>query len=157
MSRGERYKTQAEEQAENVKKTQDARTQRKAAEAEADGEQIIAEATFNGFMNCRAVRDGLGFDQPKPNGSYYSAMEVTYNFVAQAGEEIVTLIPDGRTDVPKSERTGVYADAFERVKAHKEAVDAERKLREWTEAMDDAVAREQVRRADRVDGLGRLH
>ena len=115
--------------------------QRKAAEAEADG-QIIAEATFNGFMNCRAVRDGLGFDQPKANGSYYSAMEVTYNFVIQAGEEIVTLIPDGITDVRKSERTGVYADTFTRVKAHKEAVYAERKWREWKEAMASALSSE---------------
>ena len=46
----------------------------------------------------------------KPTARYYSAMEVAYNFVAQAGEEIVFLIPDGPTDVTKSERTGVYAD-----------------------------------------------
>ena len=45
---------------------------RKAAEAEADL-QTIEGAKANGFMDCRAIRDALGFDYPKANGSYYSS------------------------------------------------------------------------------------
>ena len=29
--------------------------------------QIIAEAKANGFMDCRAIRDALGWDKPGPN------------------------------------------------------------------------------------------
>ena len=38
-----------------------------------------------------------------------------------AGEEVVYLIPDGPTDVTKSERTGCWPDVFARVLAYKEA------------------------------------
>ena len=42
--------------------------QRKGDEATAD-RQIINEAKDNGFMDCRAIRDGLGWDKPGPNGT----------------------------------------------------------------------------------------
>ena len=61
-------------------------------------------------MACRA--NGLG---------YYSSMGVAYRWLRDAGEEVVYLIPDGPTDVTKSERTGCYPDAFARVLAYKEA------------------------------------
>ena len=67
---GEPYMTQAEEQAESVKKAEEARAQRIAAGAQADA-QIIEDAKANGFMDCRAIRDALGWDKPKANGSYY--------------------------------------------------------------------------------------
>ena len=91
-------------------------------------------------MDCRAVRDALGFDQPKANGSYYSSMEVTYNYAAKAGEEVVYLIPDGYTNVRKTYRTGLYTDAFARVKAHKDATDAKRAYDDWHRNMNQGLA-----------------
>ena len=48
-------------------------------------------------------------------------MGVAYRWLRDAGEAVVYLIPDGRTHVTKSERTGCYPDAFARVLAYKEA------------------------------------
>ena len=93
--------------------------------------QIVEEAEANGFMACRAIRDGLGYDQPGPNGNYYSSMGVAYRWLRDAGEEVVYLIPDGITDVTKSERTGCYPDAFARVLAYKEAHTERRRHAEW--------------------------
>ena len=50
---------------------------------------------------------------------------------------MVYLIPDGITDVTKSERTGCYPDAFARVLAAKEKWDADRAARE-KKSWDDA-------------------
>ena len=50
------------------------------AERDENDKRILEEAKGNGFMDCMAVRDALGYDQPKADGSYYSSMEVTYNF-----------------------------------------------------------------------------
>ena len=110
----------------------------KADEATAD-RQIIEEAEANGFMACRAIRDGLGYDQPGPNGSYYSsAMGVAYRWLRDAGEEVVYLIPDGITDVTKSERTGCWPDVFARVLAYKEAHVERRRHAEWESRRDAA-------------------
>ena len=65
--------------------------------------------------------NALGWDKPKPNGFYYSSLQVAYRWIEDAGEEVVYLIPDGRTDVTKSERTGCYPDVFARVLAYKNA------------------------------------
>ena len=71
-------------------------------------------------------------------------MGVAYRWLREAGEEVVYLIPDGYTDVPKTKRTGCYPDAFARVLAYKEAVYARRRHTEWHYAMREAVrAREQ--------------
>ena len=95
-------------------------------------------------MQCRAIRDGLGWDKPGPNGSYYSSMQVAYRWIEDAGEQVVYLIPDGPTDVTKSERTGCWPDVFARVLAYKNAVYAKRRHDEWTLNMASAVeAREQ--------------
>ena len=64
--------------------------------------QIVADAKADGFMDCLAMRNGLGWDKPKPNGSWYSSMQVAYRWLRDAGEETVYLIPDGYTDVPKT-------------------------------------------------------
>ena len=104
--------------------------QRKADEATAD-RQIIEEAEANGFMACRAIRDALGWDKPGPNGNYYSSMGVAYRWLRDAGEEVVYLIPDGPTDVTKSERTGCWPDVFARVLAYKEAHVERRRHAEW--------------------------
>ena len=44
-------------------------------------------------------------------------MQVAFHWIEEADEEVVYLIPDGITDVTKSERTGCYPDVFARVLA----------------------------------------
>ena len=108
-------------------------------------QQIIDDAKANGFMDCRMIRDGLGWDKPGPNGSYYSSpCKTAYRWIEDAGEYVVYLIPDGPTDVTKSERTGCWPDVFSRVLAYKNAVYAKRAHDEWTANMASAVeAREE--------------
>ena len=104
--------------------------QRKGDEMTAD-RQIINEAKDNGFMDCRAIRDALGWDKPGPTGRWYSSMGVAYRWLRDAGEEVVYLIPDGITHVTKSERTGCYPDVFARVLAYKNAHTERRRHAEW--------------------------
>ena len=77
---GEAYRSQEEEQAANVRDAKERRQQR--IEAQLDGDHaIIAEAKANGFMDCRAIRDALGWDKPGPNGNYYSSMGVAHRWL----------------------------------------------------------------------------
>ena len=117
-------------------------------QAELDADlALIAAAEANGFMATLAIRNGLGWDKPKPNGSWYSSMEVAYRWIRDAGEDVVYLLPDGpayyvdgyRKTIAKAKRTGVYADAFARVLAYKETYYARLRHDEWTRNMDQAV------------------
>ena len=72
-----------------------------------------------------------------PRAFTRSSLGVAHHWIEKAGEEVVYLIPDGITDVTKSERTGCYPDAFARVLAAKEQWDAERAARE-KKSWDDA-------------------
>ena len=67
---------------------------------------LIADAKANGFMDAKAIRDGLGYDKPGPTGRYYSSIETADNYIRRAGEEFVILIPDGEM---------YYLDPAERV------------------------------------------
>ena len=122
---GEAYRSQEEEQAANVEAVKERRQQRIEAQLDSD-HAIIAAAKSDGFMDCRAVRDALGWDKPNAKGVYRSSLSVAIHWIEKAGEEVVYLIPDGITDVTKSERTGCYPDAFARVLAVKEKWDADR-------------------------------
>ena len=134
---GEPYRT-AEEEALSIsearREERDAREQEKFDAAM----KLISDAKANGFMDCRAVRDALGFDKPKPNGSPYSSMGVAYRWIEDAGEKVVYLQMDGemyyiagvRKTISKTLRTGVYGDVFERVKAYKEGWYADLQARE---------------------------
>ena len=113
-------------------------TSKKDAELTTD-RAIVDEAVAKGFMQCRAIRDGLGWDKPGPNGNYYSSMQVAYRWIEDAGEQVVYLIPDGPTDVTKGERTGCWPHVFVRVLAYKNAVYAKRWHDEWTRNMASAV------------------
>ena len=128
---GEPYKTREEEMQENVKQAKEVRAKR-ITDSIATELEIIEEATTNGFMDCMAIRDGLGWDKPKTNGSYYSSTQVAYRWITDAGEDVVYLIPDGITRVPKFKRTGVYAEAFKHILAFKEAYYARLKHDQWT-------------------------
>ena len=135
---GEAYRSEEEEQADNVQAAKERRQLRIEAQLDSD-RQIIADAKANGFMDCRAVRDALGWDKPNAKGNYRSSLGVALHWIEEAGEEVVYLIPDGITDVTKSERTGCYPDAFARVLAVKNKWDADRSVREQ-KSWDDAQA-----------------
>ena len=118
-----------------------------------DGDHaIIAAAKANGFMDCRAIRDALGWDKPGPTGVYHSSMQVAFHWIEEADEEVVFLIPDGIGDVTKSERTGCYPDVFARVLAVKEKWDADRAVREL-KSWDDARAAKDAFEKQKADEL----
>ena len=125
-------------------------------------QQVIDEARAAGFMDCLAIRNALGWDKPKPNGSYYSSMQVAYHWIERAGETVVYLEPDGESGIPKTKRTGVYADVFERVLAYKVAHYAKKRHEEWSVNMADALAAREAEGAITknmnwdvyIDGLG---
>ena len=106
-------------------------------------------------MDCRAVRDALGWDKPGPNGNYYSSMQVAFHWIEEADEEVVYLIPDGITNVTKSERTGCYTDTFARVLACKEASYADLAARE-KKSWDDAQAAKNAFDEQKADELAEL-
>ena len=151
---GESYRSQEEEQADNVRAAKERRQQR--IEAQLDGDHaVIAAAKANGFMDCRAVRDALGYDKPRPNGSYLSSLQVAFHWIEEADEEVVYLIPDGITDVTKIERTGCYPDVFARVLAAKEEWDADRAARE-KKSWDDAQKAKDAFDKQKADELAEL-
>ena len=117
--------------------------------------QIIADAKANGFLDCRAIRDALGWDKPNAKGNYRSSLGVALHWIEEAGEEVVFLIPDGITDVTKSERTGCYPDVFARVLAAKEKWDADRAARE-KKSWDDAQAQKDAFDKQKADELAAL-
>ena len=78
-----------------------------------------------GFMDCSDVFDALGFDRVNASGTPRSVMQVAYRWIADAGFEVEYVIPDGITDVPKSQRTGCYADDLPAIVAYKDAWYAE--------------------------------
>ena len=106
-------------------------------------------------MDCRTVRDALGYDKPRPNGSYLSSLQVAFHWIEEADEEVVYLIPDGITDVTKSERTGCYPDVFARVLVAKEEWDADRAAREQ-KSWDDAQAAKDAFDKQKADELAAL-
>ena len=135
---GEAYRSREEEQADNLQAAKEERQRR--IEARLDGDHaIIAAAKANGFMDCRAIRDALGWDKPNAKGVYRSSLSIALHWIEEADEEVVYLIPDGITDVTKSERTGCYPDVFARVLAAKDKWDADRAAREQ-KSWDDAQA-----------------
>ena len=151
---GEAYRTQEEEQAANLEAAKERRQLRIEAQSNAD-HQIIAIAKANGFMDCRAIRDALGWDKPNANGAYHSSLQVAFHWIEEADEEVVYLIPDGITNVTKSERTGCYPDVFARVLAYKEwyyADLADRQKKSW----DKAQAAKDAYDKQKADDLAEL-
>ena len=144
---GEPYKTQAEEMAAKVKAAEETRAQRIALRNAADRKAIEA-AGLAGFMDCSDVFDALGFDRVNAGGETRSVMQVAYRWIADAGFEVEYVIPDGITDVPKSQRTGCYADDLPAIVAHKDTCYAALRQGEWQTAVDSAIA------ARDVDGDG---
>ena len=112
--------------------------ERKALRNAADRQAIVA-AGLAGFMDCTEVFDALGFDRVNAGGETRSVMQVAYRWIADAGFEVEYVIPDGITDVPKSQRTGCYVDDLPAIVAYKDAYYAELRQREWDTAMLSAT------------------
>ena len=119
---GEAYRSQEEEQADNVQAAKERRQQRIEMQLQAEYDAIQA-AKANGFMDCREVRDALGWDKLNPGtGEPYSAMGVAYRWIEDADEEVVyPLAEDGRRITSLTYRSGCWATAFPRILQVKEA------------------------------------
>ena len=111
---GEAYRSQEEEQAANVRDAKERRQQRIEAQLDSD-RQIIADAKAD-TDSWTAVRFGTRSDGTSrdTNGEllHSSLSSGRTGGSRTLDEEVVYLIPDGITDVTKSERTGCYADVF---------------------------------------------
>ena len=154
---GEAYRTPAEEALASAEAARERGVQRKVDQLDGD-HAIIAAAKANGFMDCRAVRDALGWDKPNAKGNYRSSLGIAFHWIEEADEEVVFLIPDGITDVTKSERTGCYPDVFARVLEVKEEWDADRAAREqksWDDAQAAKDAFDQQKAAELAELIAR--
>ena len=116
---------------------------RKAADCKA-----IIEAIDAGFMGCSEVFDALGFERVNASGTPRSVMQVAYRWIRDAGFEVEYVIPDGMTDVPKSQRTGCYVYDLPSIVAYKDAWYLSLKQFEWDTAITGA------RQAQEQDGDG---
>ena len=83
----------------------------------------IQVAKSTGFMDCRDIRDALGYDQPNPGtGEPYSAIGVAYRWIKDAGEAIsYPLEEDGRRITSLTYRSGCHVVAFPHILEVKEA------------------------------------
>ena len=83
----------------------------------------IQAAKANGFMDCREIRDALGWDKPNPGtGEPYSAMGVAYRWIEDADEEVAYVLEeDGRRITSLTYRSGCWADNFPHILEVKDA------------------------------------
>ena len=88
-----------------------------------DEHDAIQAAKANGFMDCREIRDALGWDKPNPGtGEPYSAMGVAYRWIEDADEEVVyPLEEDGRRITSLTFRSGCWAADFPHILEVKES------------------------------------
>ena len=90
----------------NMSAESDARYQDLRDRAKMDADlATIDDANAQGFMDCKAVRDGLGWDKPKANGSYYSSMEVAYRWIGRGRGVRLVPHPRGRAGLLHRRRT----------------------------------------------------
>ena len=99
-------------------------------------------------MDCSDVFDALGFERVNASGTPRSVMQVAYRWIRDAGFEVEYVIPDGITDVPKSQRTGCYVYDLPSIVAYKDAWYLSLKQFEWDTAITGA------RQAQEQDGDG---
>ena len=122
-------------------------------QAEYDAIQI---AKVDGFMDCREIRDALGWDKPRPDGSYYSAMGVAYHWIDEADENVVYVLEeDGRRITSLTYRSGCWGSAFPHILEVKETYYAELAARDQ-ESWDYAQARKDAYDKQKADELAAL-
>ena len=153
---GESYRSQEEEQADNVQQAKEQRQLRIAAQLKEEQDAIRAAKANDGFMDCREIRDALGWSKPKANGSYYSMTGVAYRWIRDAGEEIVYVLQeDGRRITSLAFRSGCWESAFLHILDVKEQWDADRAVRE-KKSWDDAQQAKDDFNRDKAEELAAL-
>ena len=65
----------------------------------------LVGARAEGFMDCKTIVRALYPDRFPDRPVRW---EAAYRWLADVGVDVVYVIPDGRTDVPKAERTGCW-------------------------------------------------
>ena len=65
--------------------------------------------------------------------------EAAYRWLAEVDVDVVYVVPDGRTDVPKAERTGCWDSAIPKVLEYKNAYYQQIALNDWTRNIDGVV------------------
>ena len=129
---GDPYQTQEQEMAEN-RATANAKRDSYYIDKYDKHLKLLADARDNGFLNLTDIMQGLGYDTSEHSwqGSFYQAK--------RAGEDFVVLIPDGqgyyidgeRKIISKSKRWGVYAEAFDRIKAYHDEAEILSRRKDW--------------------------
>ena len=108
-----------------------------AAQLEEEHEALRVAKT-NGFMDCRDIRDALGYGLHPGTGEPYSAMGTAYRWMRDAGVEVVyPLEEDGRRITGLAYRSGCNRSDFPHILEVKEAYYAEIAARE-KKSWDDA-------------------
>ena len=152
---GETYRSREEEQADNVRLAEERRRKRIQAQ-ELSEAVLLDQAHANGFMDCKEIRDALGYDHLKPNGSPYSPTGVAYRWIEDADEEVVYVLPeDGRRITSLTYRSGCWATAFPHILEVKQKWDADRAAREQ-KSWDDAQAAKDAFDKQKADALAAL-
>ena len=97
--------------------------------------ELIAEARDNGFMNAVEIMKSWDWGNYAWHGIFF--------WIRGAGEDAVVVVPDGPTDIRKSQRVGLYPDSYAEVTAYKDAWYARHRQKEWRlnmEQVDAAIA-----------------
>ena len=107
---------------------------------------LVEETKLNGFMDCRDVMQGLGYDTARYSWSG------AYRWIEDADEAVMFVLPedgrafyfdDKRNKISKAIYSGCYDDAFIRVLAYKEKYYADLRAADEKanqEAMEAAMA-----------------
>ena len=152
---GELYRTREEEQAANVRDAEERRRERRDAQKQMEYD-VIQTAKGNGFMDCREIRNALGWEGLKGDGTPYSPTGVAYRWIDDADEEVVYVLPeDGRRITSLTYRSGCNSSAFPRILEVKEAYYADMAAASQ-KSWDDAQARKDAYDKQKADELVEL-
>ena len=98
--------------------------------------KILDNARADGFMDCKAIVRAL---YPERFPDRPVRWDAAYRWLADAGVEVVYLIPDGITDVRKADRTGCWPADFPKVLAYKTAYYQQIAMNDWTRNVEGAM------------------
>ena len=133
---GEPYRTREEEASEAREVTIQRGKQRKIDQLAADL-LAIKEATAKGFMNSMIIVRTLFPDRFPDRPVKFDA---AYRWMRNVELDVVYIVPDGITDVRKSERTGCWASDFPKILAYKTAYYQQIAVNDWTRNVEGALA-----------------
>ena len=137
---GEPYRSAQDEAAEQIEVQRVAREAREAAEHQAELD-LVATEKANGFQDCYDLKRALGF-------GVQTSWHSVYHWVEGAGLRVITIVPDGRTDISKPLRTGIYEADVQLVVDYREAYLQEIRDRQHAanvaQAMNGGLTREEA-------------